>query len=165
MSAPERTVVVHEVLSQDADEPSQREDERAIGQALGGIERAELAEIDAALARIDADGYGLCIDCDNPIPYARLKAERAALRGLRSAPRAGAAAPGLKPRVAASRAHRSQPRCACSSALRAASGGTAVRSNARAWARAAGVGPRRPSSSAATHAAAARYSRWAAACP
>ncbi|HPP82591.1 MAG TPA: TraR/DksA C4-type zinc finger protein [Rubrivivax sp.] len=80
MSAPERTVVVHEVLSQDADEPSQREDERAIGQALGGIERAELAEIDAALARIDADGYGLCIDCDNPIPYARLKAEPAALR-------------------------------------------------------------------------------------
>jgi len=75
-----REDIVHEVLSQDADEPSHREDERALGRALGGIERAELAEIDAALARIDADRYGLCIDCENEIPMRRLEAEPAALR-------------------------------------------------------------------------------------
>ncbi|MFO1291556.1 MAG: TraR/DksA C4-type zinc finger protein [Rubrivivax sp.] len=75
-----RSENVHEVLSQDADEPSQREDERAIGMALGDIDRAELTEIDAALRRMDEDRYGLCIDCENDIPFARLQAEPAALR-------------------------------------------------------------------------------------
>ncbi|GMV45580.1 MAG: hypothetical protein AMXMBFR66_09780 [Pseudomonadota bacterium] len=75
-----RTENVHEVLSQDADEPSQREDERAIGIALGDIDRAELAEIDAALRRMDEDRYGLCIECENDIPFERLQAEPAALR-------------------------------------------------------------------------------------
>jgi len=80
MSAGARADVVHEVLSQDADEPSHREDERALGRALGDIGRAELAEIDAALARIEEDRYGLCVDCENEIPLRRLEAEPAALR-------------------------------------------------------------------------------------
>lgn len=45
--------------------------------ALGGIEavhRAEIAEIRAALARIDAGTYGRCRTCDAPIAPARLAA-------------------------------------------------------------------------------------------
>lgn len=36
--------------------------------------KAELEEIDAALARIDAGVYGACVDCGEPIPIARLQA-------------------------------------------------------------------------------------------
>jgi DnaK suppressor protein len=42
-----------------------------------------LDEIDAALARIDAGDYGLCIDCDEPIDLRRLQAYPAALRCAR----------------------------------------------------------------------------------
>lgn len=39
-----------------------------------------LHEIEAALARIDAGEYGLCIDCEEPIDLRRLRAHPAALR-------------------------------------------------------------------------------------
>jgi RNA polymerase-binding transcription factor DksA len=45
--------------------------------ALSGIEavhRAEIAEIRAALARLDAGSYGRCRVCDTPIPAGRLAA-------------------------------------------------------------------------------------------
>lgn len=35
---------------------------------------ARMAEIDAALARVDAGTYGLCEACGNPVPEARLEA-------------------------------------------------------------------------------------------
>lgn len=41
---------------------------------------AELAQADAALARVAAGSYGLCVDCDEPIQPARLSAHPAALR-------------------------------------------------------------------------------------
>jgi DnaK suppressor protein len=41
---------------------------------------AELAQVDAALARVADGGYGRCIDCDEPIQPARLLAHPAALR-------------------------------------------------------------------------------------
>jgi len=54
---------------------------------LAGQSRAEharevvdLAAIDAALARLDTDQYGLCTDCEAEIPLARLKLEPQALR-------------------------------------------------------------------------------------
>lgn len=37
-------------------------------------QRAEVGEIDAALARLDAGTYGLCDECGLAIPLARLKA-------------------------------------------------------------------------------------------
>src|SRR5690242_18743805 len=38
-------------------------------------ERGQLAEIDAALARMHDGTYGICEDSDDPIPYRRLLAE------------------------------------------------------------------------------------------
>lgn len=40
----------------------------------------ELRDIDAALRRIDAGRYGVCIDCGNDIPLARLQAQPSAER-------------------------------------------------------------------------------------
>lgn len=42
----------------------------------------ELRMIDSALQRIDAGTYGRCVDCDRPIPIARLKAEPTAERDV-----------------------------------------------------------------------------------
>lgn len=44
---------------------------------------AELQDILAAESRIVAGNYGQCIDCDEPIPYARLNAYPTAKRCLR----------------------------------------------------------------------------------
>lgn len=41
---------------------------------------AQLAEIDAALVRIDSGGYGVCERCAEPIPAERLEARPAARR-------------------------------------------------------------------------------------
>ena len=54
--------------------------ERDIEFALGERETAELAEIDAALARIDNGRYGQCISCGVVIPAARLDASPEAER-------------------------------------------------------------------------------------
>lgn len=40
----------------------------------------ELRMIDSALQRIDTGTYGNCVDCDQPIPIARLRAEPTAER-------------------------------------------------------------------------------------
>ena len=36
--------------------------------------RAEIDEVDAALARMDSGTYGLCAECHQPVPMSRLKA-------------------------------------------------------------------------------------------
>jgi RNA polymerase-binding protein DksA len=43
----------------------------------------ELAQVEAALQRLDAGSYGNCADCDEPIPLARLQVQPAALRCAR----------------------------------------------------------------------------------
>ena len=48
--------------------------------ALVSRDLAELANVEQALARLDEGSYGECIDCGNPIPYARLAAYPAAKR-------------------------------------------------------------------------------------
>jgi DnaK suppressor protein len=37
-------------------------------------ERSEVAEIDAALARIEGGSYGVCLSCGGPVERARLRA-------------------------------------------------------------------------------------------
>ncbi|MDP2817494.1 MAG: TraR/DksA family transcriptional regulator [Polaromonas sp.] len=54
--------------------------ERDIEFALGERETAELAAIDAALARIESGRYGQCISCGVAIPAARLDASPEAER-------------------------------------------------------------------------------------
>lgn len=56
--------------------------ERDMALAMGEREAAELAAIDAALKRVAAGDYGLCIDCGVEIPAARLHANPIALRCL-----------------------------------------------------------------------------------
>jgi DnaK suppressor protein len=48
--------------------------------ALVSRDLSELATVEQALARIGDGGYGECIDCGNPIPYARLAAYPTAVR-------------------------------------------------------------------------------------
>lgn len=48
--------------------------ERDRVQTLAGVARGRIDEIDAALARLDADTYGMCRTCHRPIPVARLEA-------------------------------------------------------------------------------------------
>ena len=62
------------------DSPAQVATEREIEFAIDAHEVAELAAIDAALARISAGVYGECVDCGCDIPEARLHANPEALR-------------------------------------------------------------------------------------
>jgi len=57
--------------------------EKSMEMALDEHERAELAGIDAALARIADGRYGQCVDCGARIPAARLAVAPQALRCLR----------------------------------------------------------------------------------
>ena len=54
------------------DSGAQLASERELEFALGEREMAELAAIDAALARLSAGTYGECTDCGTPIAPARL---------------------------------------------------------------------------------------------
>jgi len=47
---------------------------------LGDAERRELSRIDAAIARMDQGGYGVCADCGEEIEPRRLRALPHALR-------------------------------------------------------------------------------------
>jgi DnaK suppressor protein len=52
--------------------------EREHAGALAGLARQHLADIDAALSRVDAGRYGACTRCGTPISPARLAARPAA---------------------------------------------------------------------------------------
>ena len=70
----------HEVL----DRKDQADARAHDGVADAEIERdrAELAEVQAALRRLADGSYGRCADCDEPIGAQRLQAQPAALRCL-----------------------------------------------------------------------------------
>ena len=61
----------------DQGEQVQRDEVR---EAEQNRDAAELADIDAALQRMDSGAYGECIDCGIEIPLARLQAQPAAAR-------------------------------------------------------------------------------------
>jgi DnaK suppressor protein len=56
------------------EEGAQSEHEQYTLSLLGEVQRREIAMIDAALARIDAGEYGVCIDCGTEIDSKRLAA-------------------------------------------------------------------------------------------
>jgi DnaK suppressor protein len=62
------------------DSSAQVATERALEFAIGERETAELAAIDAALARVEAGSYGQCTDCGVDIAEARLQASPEAPR-------------------------------------------------------------------------------------
>jgi RNA polymerase-binding protein DksA len=61
-------------LEPDSAERAKQLEDRAVVDALGNEARAELANISAALARMDADEFGLCARCGEEISEARLDA-------------------------------------------------------------------------------------------
>lgn len=61
---------------------------------LSDAQRHEVAQIDAALARIDAGTYGECVDCGGDIPVERLEAIPFALRDAECGERAEGRATG-----------------------------------------------------------------------
>jgi RNA polymerase-binding transcription factor DksA len=52
------------------------------GEAEVTRDLGELRALDAALARLSEGTYGLCVDCGDDIPFARLRAQPAAERCL-----------------------------------------------------------------------------------
>ncbi|OGB01294.1 MAG: hypothetical protein A3E25_15785 [Burkholderiales bacterium RIFCSPHIGHO2_12_FULL_69_20] len=69
-----------ELLLQDGDDDTQRDAEREVDLARTDRDAMALAEIDVALQRLAAGHYGLCADCGDPIPLARLQLAPQALR-------------------------------------------------------------------------------------
>lgn len=69
-----------ELLLQDSDDATQRDADREVDLARTDRDAVELAEIDQALARMDAGQYGLCADCGEAIALARLRSAPQALR-------------------------------------------------------------------------------------
>ena len=70
----------HEMLEQDADDASQHAMEREVDLGLSDLETRELDALGRALRRVRDSGYGICIACEAPIPFDRLKAEPQAER-------------------------------------------------------------------------------------
>lgn len=65
-------------------------DDWAVADAMAGLDIAlvahdvaEIAEVEAALRRAADGSYGRCVDCDEPIPVARLDAYPTAMRCIR----------------------------------------------------------------------------------
>ena len=56
------------------EEGAQSEHEQYTLSLLGEVQRREIAMIDAALARVDAGEYGICVDCETEIEPRRLAA-------------------------------------------------------------------------------------------
>lgn len=68
------------LLAQDADDAPQRASDREVDQALTDIDQQQLDALGQALRRVHDADFGLCRDCELPIPYARLEVEPEAMR-------------------------------------------------------------------------------------
>jgi RNA polymerase-binding transcription factor DksA len=73
-----QALALHE--TQEAAEHTAADVLAAVFERLEGREQHELDEIDAAQARLQANMYGVCERCRQPIPLARLRALPAARR-------------------------------------------------------------------------------------
>lgn len=63
-----------DLLSQDGDDAPQRDADREVDLAQSDQARVELAQIVAALARLDGPEFGRCQQCGDDIAWARLQA-------------------------------------------------------------------------------------------
>lgn len=75
-----RAEVAAEQRAEASDDWGTADAERSLAFTLGERETAELGALDAALARIRAGEYGLCVDCGAHIPARRLDATPEASR-------------------------------------------------------------------------------------
>lgn len=65
---------------EDAGERGEERSRDAVRQAEEDRDAGELGQVEAALARIDAGHYGVCVDCGAAIPLRRLRVQPAAMR-------------------------------------------------------------------------------------
>ncbi len=63
-----------DLLAQDGDDAPQRDADREVDLAQSDQARVELAQVLAALARLDGPEYGRCLQCGDDIAWARLQA-------------------------------------------------------------------------------------------
>jgi DnaK suppressor protein len=63
-----------ELLAQDGDDAPQRDADREVDLAQSDQARVELAQVVAALARLDGPEFGRCLQCGDDIAWARLQA-------------------------------------------------------------------------------------------
>jgi DnaK suppressor protein len=69
-----------DVLQQDGDDAPQRDADREVDLARGDWARRELSAVSEALGRVHDERFGLCADCEGPIPFDRLRIEPWAAR-------------------------------------------------------------------------------------
>jgi RNA polymerase-binding transcription factor DksA len=75
-----RVDFARDALQQDGDDAPQRASDREVDQTLSDIDVQALAAVTDAQKRLQAADYGLCIDCQQAIPFERLQIEPEALR-------------------------------------------------------------------------------------
>ena len=71
--------------SADSEEQAQELENAEVVDALGNETRRELSMIARALAQLENEAYGICVDCGEDIPLARLQAYPFADRCIRCA--------------------------------------------------------------------------------
>ena len=71
--------------SADSEEQAQELENAEVVDALGNETRRELSKVANALAQMENDTYGICVDCGEEIPLARLQAQPFADRCIRCA--------------------------------------------------------------------------------
>jgi RNA polymerase-binding transcription factor DksA len=75
-----QVVSARQTLLQDADDATQRAGEHEVEGTVGDIDSGEFQAVSDALQRIHHADYGLCVDCQVAIPFARLLIEPQAVR-------------------------------------------------------------------------------------
>ena len=78
--------------SADSEEQAQELENAEVVDALGNETRRELSKIASALAQMENESYGICVNCEEEIPLARLQAYPFADRCIRCATAAEARA-------------------------------------------------------------------------
>ena len=82
-----------EILLQDGDDATQRDADREVDLAVTDRDGIAFAALERALERIGSDRYGLCVECGEEIPFARLELEPQAERCVACATRMEKQAP------------------------------------------------------------------------
>jgi DnaK suppressor protein len=80
LSGASRVEHAREVLEQDTGDRVRHGDDRDVDLARSDKDLRELGAVCEAQRRLQGSGYGLCADCDAPIPFDRLRLEPWALR-------------------------------------------------------------------------------------
>ena len=75
-----RTEHAREILLQDGDDATARDADREVDLARSDQELGEMRAISDALKRLETGQYGLCADCEEPIPFDRLQHHPQTLR-------------------------------------------------------------------------------------